>query len=183
MIGALTYASVAVLLGWVAYALAGLVAPVNVALIAGALIGVLAVLVFRDTVAIRGFVAVLGPIGIVLPLLALRHAAAGMGVPVAPFGTMELLVFVVLYMGFIASSMGVIPVDLYRHGYAPIPVAVMVLALCAYGAMTGTLFIPLLAVLTQALWVMGWGSSNWFDHVTHALLVPIIFVVLILRLF
>lgn len=182
MIGALTYASVAVLLGWVVYALTGLFASVPVALVAGALVGALTVLVFRDTIAIRGFVAVLGPIGIMLPLLALRHVAAGMGVPVAPFGTVELLIFVTLYMGFIASSMGVIPVDLYRYGYAPVPVAVMVLALCAYGALTGSLFIPVLAVAAQALWVAGWGSSNWFDHVTHALLVPIIFVVLILRL-
>lgn len=183
MIGALTYASVAILLGWVVYALVGLFTTVPVALIAGGVAGLLSVLVFRDTIAIRGFVALLGPIGIVLPLLALRHAAAGAGVAVAPFGTAELLVFVLLYMGFIAASIGVLPVDLYRHGYAPLPVAVMVLALCAYGALSGNLFIPFLAVSGQALWVMGWGSSNWFDHVTHALLVPVIFVVLILRLF
>ena len=183
MIGALTYASVAILLGWVAYALAGFFVPMPVALVAGVVIGVLSVLVFRDTVAIRGFVAVLGPIGIVLPLLALRHAAAGAGVTVAPFGTLELLIFVLLYMGFIASSMGVVQLDLYRYGYAPVPVAVMVLALCAYGAFSGNIFIPALAVLGQALWVMGWGSSNWFDHVTHALLVPVIFIVLVLRLF
>lgn len=183
MIGALTYASVAVLLGWVVYALTGLFASAPVALIAGVAVGLLSVLVLRDTVAIRGFVAVLGPIGIILPVLALRHAAAGMGMPIAPFGTIELLVFVILYMAFIATSMGVIPVDLYRLGYGPIPVAMMVLALCAYGALTGNLFIPVVAVAGQALWVMGWGSSNWFDHVTHALLVPIIVVVLILRLF
>lgn len=183
MIGALTYASVAILLGWIAYALTGLFAPVPVALIAGVVVGVLSVLVFRDSVAVRGFIAVLGPIGIVLPLLALRQMAAGVGLPVTPFGTVELLVFVLLYMAFIATAMGVLPVDLYRLGYTPVPVAVMVLALCACGALTGNLFIPFLAVIGQALWVMGWGSSNWFDHVTHALLVPIIFVVLIARLF
>ena len=53
MIGALTYASVAILLGWVAYALTGLFASVPVALIAGGVIGALSVLVFRDTIAIR----------------------------------------------------------------------------------------------------------------------------------
>jgi hypothetical protein len=42
-------------------------------------------------------------------------------------------------------------------------------------------FLPLVAVLGQALWLMGWGSSNWFDHVLHAVLVPVTTVVLILR--
>lgn len=183
MIGVLTYASVAIVLGWIAYALTGLFASFPVALIAGGMIGAACVIFLRDTVAIRGFIAVLGPVGIVLPLLALRHVAAGAGLPVAPFGTVELLVFVLAYAGFLATSMGVIPVDLYRLGYAPVPVAVMVLALCAYGALSGNAFIPLVAVLGQALWVMGWGSSNWFDHVTHTILVPVIFVVLLLRLF
>lgn len=182
MIGLLTYASVAVLLGWIVYALTGLFASAKIALIAGGLIGALGVILFRDTLPIRGFVAVLGPIGIVLPLLALRHAAAGAGVAVTPFGTVELLVFVLLYMAFLATAMGVIPADIYRIGYAPVPVAIMVLALCAYGLVTGNVFVPLVAVLGQALWVMGWGSSNWFDHITHALLVPVILVVLILRL-
>ncbi|WP_299848027.1 hypothetical protein [uncultured Roseovarius sp.] len=183
MIGVLTYASVAILLGWVVYALTGLFATAKVALIAGGVIGALSVILFRDTIVVRGFVAVLGPIGIMLPLLALRHAAAGAGVAIPSFGTVELLLFLLGYMVFLATAMGVIPVDLYRFGYAPVSVAIMVLALCGYGALTGNVFIPLVAVLGQALWVMGWGSSNWFDHVTHALLVPILFVVLTLRLF
>ena len=139
MISALTYASVAILLGWVAYATTGLVISSTIALIIGAAVGGLAVLVFRDTIVVRGVIAVLGPIGIVLPLLALRHVAAGLGVTVAPFGTLELLVFVLVYMGFIATSMGVIPLDIYRLGYAPLPVGVMVLAMCLYGALTGSL--------------------------------------------
>jgi hypothetical protein len=62
-----------------------------------------------------------------------------------------------------------------------VPVAVMVLAVCAYGLWSGTLFLPLVAVLGQALWVAGLGSSNWFDHVLHAGLVPVAGVVLILQ--
>ena len=182
MIGVLTYASVAIVLGWVAYALAGFVASVPAALIAGGLIGAASVIFLRDTIAIRGFIAVLGPVGIVLPMLALRHVAAGAGMPVAPFGTVELVIFALLYAGLVATSMGVIPVDIYRLGYAPVPVAVMVLTLCAYGALSGSFFIPLVAVLGQGLWVMGWGSSNWFDHVTHALLGPVVVVVLLSRL-
>jgi len=40
----------------------------------------------------------------------------------------------------------------------------------------------LVAVAGQALWVAGRGSSNWFDHVLHALLLPVAGVVLILHM-
>ncbi len=183
MIGFLTYASVAILLGWVAYALMVFFVTTPVALIAGGVIGALGVVFLRDTIAIRGIIAVLGPIGIMVPMLALRHMAVGAGINVTPFGTPELIVFVLAYMGFLAASMGVLAVDLYRLGYLPVPVGIMVLACCAYGALTGNLFIPLVAVMGQAAWVMGWGSRNWFDHVLHALLVPIVLTVLITRLF
>ena len=83
---------------------------------------------------------------------------------------------------FLASAMGVLPVDLYRLGYAPGPVAAMVLAVCGYGLWSGALFLPLVAVAGQALWVAGRGSSNWFDHVLHALLLPVAGVVLILHM-
>lgn len=182
MIEALTSVFVAILTGWIIYALAGFAVSVPVAVILGAVIGGLSVLIFRDTLVVRGIVALLGPIGIVVPMLALRHVAVGMSVPLPAFGTPELLVFLVAYVGFLAAAMGVLPVDLYRFGYAPVPVAIMVLALCAYGALSGNFFVPLVAVAGQALWVAGWGSSNWFDHVLHASLVPVVMVVLVLRL-
>ncbi len=182
MIGALTSVFLAILIGWMVYALAGFAVSAPVALSLGVVIGVLSVLMFRDTLPVRGAVALLGPIGVVLPLLALRHVAAGVSMPLPAFGMAELLVFLVAYMGFLAASMGVLPVDPYRLGYAPVPVGIMVLGLCAYGAMSGNFFVPLVAVAGQALWVAGWGSSNWFDHVLHASLVPVVIVVLVLRL-
>lgn len=182
MTGILTSLWLAILLGWAGYAVLGTVISAPVAAGLGGLAGVLAVLAFRDTVALRGLVAVLGPIGVVLPLLALRHAGAGLGLPVQSFPTTGLVAFLLAYLLFLAASMGVLPADPYRLGYAPLPVAVMVLALCALGAVQGSLFLPLLAVLAQALWVAGWGSSNWFDHVLHATLVPVVAVVLIGRL-
>jgi len=118
-----------------------------------------------------------------LPFIILRQMAAHLGAPVQPFGGMELLVFLALYTGFLATAAGAIPVDFYRLGYAPIPVAGIVLALCAYGFLQGVIFVPLLAVTGQAMWVMGWGSSNYFDHVLHPVLVPAVVLVLALRLF
>ncbi|WP_111732120.1 hypothetical protein [Roseovarius amoyensis] len=176
-------AALAVLSGWVAFALAGWIAPPGLSAGLGALAGAGVVLAFRDSVAVGGAIALLAPFGVMLPALALRHVAVRLGVPMPGFATWELVAFLVLYTGFLAAAFGVIPVDAYRLGYAPLPVAVMVLVLCAYGFVTGNWFIPLIAVLGQAAWVIGWGSSNWFDHVLHVVMWPLTVVVLVARLF
>lgn len=177
----LSNAALAVMIGWVAFALAGLTLTPPLAAALGAVLGLGAVLLFHGSLALGALIALLAPFGVLLPALALRHAAAALGLPIQPFSTTELLVFLILYTAFLAAATGAIPVDLYRWGYAPIPVALMVLALCCYGALTGSLFVPLVAVLGQAVWALGWGSSNWFDEVSHAMLVPILVIVLITR--
>ncbi len=164
--------ALALVMAWVGFVIAG---PLGVGALA------LAVVLLRGWLPVAGLMALLAPLGVMLPALALRQMAAGMGVAVIPFGSAELVVFLLAYLVFLASAMGMIRVDLYRLGYAPVPVAMMVLAFCGYGALTGQVFLPLVAVLGQALWVMGVGSSNWFDHVLHAVLVPMTIVVLILR--
>lgn len=182
MSAALSSAALAVLIGWAVMMLCGVVLSAPLALAAGAGAGAVAVTLFAHSLPVTGLMALLAPFGVMLPALALRHVAAQLGVTVQPFGTMELLIFLVLYTGFLAAAMGALPVDLYRYGYAPVPVALMVLAVCAYGYATGSLLLPLVAVLGQAVWVLGWGSSNWFDEVTHALLVPVLIIVLVQRL-
>ncbi len=178
----LTSAGLAVILGWIAFALGGLALSPPLAAALGAALGLGAVLLFHGSLALGAVIAVLAPFGVMLPALALRHAGAKLGLPVQPFSTTELLIFLALYTAFLATATGAIPVDLYRLGYAPVPVALMVLALCVCGALTGSLFVPLVAVLAQVVWVLGWGSSNWFDEVTHAALVPVLVIVLITRL-
>jgi len=128
-------------------------------------------------------VALLAPFGAMLPALALRDVAVRLGLPVPGFATWELAAFLVLYTGFLAAAFGLVPADVYRLGYAPVPVAATVLGLCAYGFATGNWFLALIAVLGQAAWVMGWGSSNWFDHVLHVLMWPLAVAVLVTRLF
>lgn len=176
-------AALAILLGWVVFALAGLAVAAPVAAGLGAVSGAVLVVLFRDTVALGGAVALLAPFGVMLPALALRHAAIRLGVPMEPFATWEIAVFLVAYTAFLASAFGVIPLELYRLGYAPLPVAAMVLAVCAYGFVTGNWFLPLVAVLGQAAWVLGWGSSNWFDYVLHVLMWPVAVVALLGRIF
>ncbi|HEY9038461.1 MAG TPA: hypothetical protein VIN05_05920 [Roseovarius sp.] len=173
----------ALLLGWMAWGALSLGLELPVSLTLGLALGVLCAAIFRDTLPLRGLIAVLGPVGIVLPLLILRQMAAHLGAPVQPFGSVQLVIFVALYIAFLASAAGAIPVDIYRLGYAPWPVAIMALVLCALGLWQGALFLPVLAVAAQAIWVMGWGSSNWFDHVLHPMLIPAALIVLVLRLF
>ncbi|HKL46605.1 MAG TPA: hypothetical protein VJ906_10240 [Roseovarius sp.] len=182
MIGFLAGLGLAVILGWLAFVVLGWVVAAPLSVWVGGATGALVVLVARNTLPLRGMVALLAPFGVMLPALALRHMTMGAGLPVVPFATLEILVFLVLYVAFLTSAIGLVRLDAYRIGYAPLPVAVMVLAVCLYGFLTGNWFLPLVAVLGQALWLSGWGSSNWFDHVTHVLLVPVALVVLILRL-
>ena len=177
----LTTLSLATLLAWLAFAGLSLVAGATVAVPAGALIGLACALALRGTVGIAGAVALLAPFGVMLPALAARQMAMRLGVEFPAFTTTELSVFLAVYLYFLASAFGVVPGDLYRLGYAPVPVAAMVLALCAYGAWSGNWFIPLVAVAGQLGWVMHWTSSNWFDTITHVLLVPMVVIVLILR--
>ena len=182
MTGALEWLGLAVVMGWVGHALIGSWAGPDVALGLGLAVGALTLLA-RRTRPLAGLMALMSPLGVMLPALALRQVAAASGVPVETFGTWDMVVFLLAYLGFLASVLGVVPVDIYRLGYAPVPVAVMVLVVCAYGLWSGNLFLPLVAVLGQAFWVAGCGSSNWFDHVLHAGLVPVAGVVLILRVF
>ncbi|MFD0860350.1 hypothetical protein [Roseovarius aquimarinus] len=183
MTGALTLIWLASLTGWLAWLILGLGMQAQIAVPLGLALGLVAAILLRDTLPLRGAVALLGPIGAVLPFVILRQMAGDLGLPIAPFGSLELLVFLGLYTAFLASAAGALPVDLYRLGYAPIPVAAFVLALCAHGLAQGMVFVPLLAVTGQAMWVMGWGSSNYFDHILHPALVPAVALVLLLRLF
>lgn len=173
--------ALAIVLGWTGFALAGLWAgPVGASMAGGAVTAL--VLALRSNIVVAGAMALLSPLGVMLPALALRDVAATWGLPVVPFGTTELMIFITAYATFLASAMGVLPVDLYRLGYAPRPVAAMVLMVCGYGLVSGTLFLPLAAVAGQALWLARLGSSNWFDHVLHVVLLPVGVVALLLQM-
>ena len=182
MTGVLAHAALAVLIAWVIWALGSFALAPLPAIALGTGIGLATILVFSHSLPIGALIAVLAPFGVMLPALALRHMGSGLGLPVTAFSTPELLIFLVAYLAFLAAAMGVIPFDLYRYGYAPIPVAVMVLAVCLYGAATANPFLPLVAVTGQLVWATGWSSSNWFDQMLHVALIPVVVTVLIQRL-
>lgn len=173
--------SLALIAGWALWGLVSLVLPLWLALPAGFAAGAALVLGLRHRAGIGGPMAVLDPIGIVLPLLILHRVALATGLPVPAFATGEILLFLVLYFPFLAAALGVLPVDLYRQGYRPGPVAALALLLCLYGLVSGNWVVALIAVCSQLLWLLKIGSSNYFDHITHAALVPVAAVALIVR--
>jgi len=170
-------------MGWLVFWFAGLFASPLGALIWAIVIAGVAVTALWDSVPVAGAMAVLAPFGVMLPALALRHVLVQFGMPVPGFSSLEIGIFLLVYMVFLLTAFGVIPADLYRYGYAPWPVAGMVLAVCFYALVTGNWFLAGVAVFGQLAWVMGWGSSNWFDMMLHVLLVPVAVVTFILRLF
>jgi len=182
MTGLGALAALAVVLGWAVFALAGWVVPPALAAGIGAATGAGLVLAFRDSAGLGGAVALIAPMGMMLPALALRDVAVRLGVPVPGFSTWEIAAFLALYTAFLATAFGAIPVEVYRLGYAPVPVAAMVLASCGWGLVSGNWLVALVAVLAQAAWATGQGSDNWFDHVLHVALWPVAAVVLAGRL-
>ena len=181
MTGAVTHLFIAILAAWTIAGLSGYLLPMTVALALGALVG-FAALIFPKNPVSRGLIAILDPVGVVLPLLALRHMAGWFGLSGYAFSATELTVFLIVFVLFLAAATDKLPFDPYRLGYSPIPVALVVLAICLIGAVQGSFFLPALAVLAQVLWVLRWGSSNYFDHILHATLVPVVLIELIGRL-
>ncbi len=174
--------ALACVIAWMCWGLLSLFMGGLPALVAGALMGGGAATFLRHNMVVRGIMALFDPIGIVLPLLIVGQALRTLGLPLPEFAALELVLFLILYVAFLATVFGVVPSDPYRYGYHPKPVAVVVLLLCAYGVLTGNWMVPLIAVAGQAMWVFKIGSSNYFDHILHATLVPVALVTLIARM-
>ena len=168
-------------LGWMAWYVLSLGMAMPSSLLLAAAVGLLTLRFLRHTVVVRGVMAVLDPIGIVIPILIVWQGLGTLGVPFAPFAVLELLIFLALYVAFLATSFGVIPGDPYRWGYHAAPVAGLSLGLCIYALITGTWIIAVIAVAGQAMWVFKQGSSNYFDHILHATLVPVAVIALLAR--
>lgn len=125
-----------------------------------------------------GMIALFAPFGVLLPALAIRSITRSLGVRVMPFHWAELLIFLLIYGFFIASSAGALPFDLYHLGYAPTGAAGLSLALCLWGMVRNSLFLPITSLVSLALWQAGLGSSNAFDNLTHLALLPLALIAL-----
>lgn len=130
-------------------------------------------------------IAVLAPLGVVLPGLALQDIwlRCRDTAQTRRFSTIELTLFAGLYAGFLAASIGVVSFDPYRVFYDPVAGAVLAFFACGYALWRGHVALAVMVVLGQLAWALGLGSSNFIDHVAHVLLVPVIAVILTKRAF
>lgn len=178
----LTDATLALILAWLGWGVVSIFAAPLIGVPLGLAMGAGAIFYLRGSMALRGLVAVLEPMGIVLPILILRHMLGALGVPFEPFGGLELFFFLLVYLPFLLCAFDLLPFDPYRVGYRALPVAGVALAICLYALLSGHWVLALIAVAGQGLWVFKLGSSNYFDHVVHVSLVPVAFVLLIVRM-
>lgn len=128
------------------------------------------------------WVAILAPFGAVLPAVALQNIIAKCKVYTPPvYPIHEMVLVLILYTAFLSASLGVFTFDPYRYGYSPIFGGITAFVTCGYALWRGYYFVAGAIVLGQIAWVFDVGSSNYFDHITHALLVPVISVTLVKR--
>jgi len=166
---------------WVLFQGLRLFLPLRMALGCALALGVLPYLLVPHVPAFAMIIAVFAPFGVLLPVLAVQSLMRTTGVAVPRFATRELLLGLVCYVAFLSASLGVFDWDPYRLGYTPHWGGGIAVLIAAYGALRGHVGLSLAALLGQVLWMLDIGSSNYFDHISHALMVPILVVVLVQR--
>ena len=179
MTGAYATLGLVLVLGWCVWRLGRRWWP-GVGGIAAGLI-VAAAFVFLGGQASAVTMAVLAPLGAVLPALALRDMAAGAGHPSPRLPSVDLAVVGALHAVFLAAAMGAVRFDPYRFGYDPAWGSVFALCCIAYLAWRRQAVLAAAVLVGQALWIGDVGPSNMADHALHMLLVPIVLIVLLGR--
>lgn len=125
-------------------------------------------------------IAIFAPLGALLPALALQNIARKFNLykPVA-YPVYELILVLIIYVAFLSASIGVFSFDPYRYGYNPTLGSIIAFVTCCYALWRGYIFIAGALILGQIAWALGVSSSNYFDHITHVMLVPVILTTLI----
>jgi len=118
-------------------------------------------------------VAILAPFSFLLPALALRDVFGRTWIELAPFQVTDVILALIVSALFIAASIGMFPVDPYRTGYGPLVPAAVSLVGILWALWRQHFFILVALLAAQITWSFGFLSSNFFDLIFHALLVPI----------
>lgn len=181
MTGLFEAAAAGILVSWCLYRLVGLFLPRIPALLVAGAVGFIPFFAFPELPFYAMIMAVFAPFGLLLPILAVQSGLRDFGVPINRFATFDLIVILILYLGFISASVGVVAWDPYRYGYVPIWGGSVALLFCLYGVLRGHLGVCLASLGGQILWMMDVSSSNYFDHVSHLMIIPVITVCLIRR--
>jgi len=170
-----------VLVSWCLYRLLHLVLPKLPAVAVSVVAGFVPFIIFPELLFYSMIIAIFAPFGLLLPMAAVQGFFRDFGYPVNRFATVDLVIVLILYLIFVSASVGVVTWDPYRYGYDPVWGGFVALILCLYGMLREHLGIVIIALAGQFLWMLGIGSSNFFDHVSHVLIIPVILVCLFQR--
>ena len=117
-------------------------------------------------------VAVLAPMGFMIPALIGRDIAAGFGAPVTPLGVWDVGLALVVCTALTLATLGFLHVDLYRLGYLPFSGSLIALLAIAYCLFRRHFWLAAVLLAGQAVWVADIGSTNLFDYIGHLLIIP-----------
>ncbi len=126
-------------------------------------------------------VAVLAPIGFLLPALAIRDVLGRTALKVAPFSVVDVVLIMCAMTWYIAASIGVFAFDPYRLGYTAVAPGVLAACCLVWALLRGHFIVAIAVIASQAAWGFGWSGPNFFDNLLHALIVPICFVWIVKR--
>lgn len=181
MTGAYEAIAAGVVVGWCVYWLLLFFTPRKLAVAVSVLIGFGPFIFLPELLFYSMIIAVFAPFGLILPIVAGQGILRELGYPVKKFASIDLVIILTVYTVFISASVGVFAWDPYRYGYSPAGGGAVAALLCLYGILRQHPGVCIAAIGGQCLWMSDIGSSNYFDHVGHVLLIPIIFVCLVRR--
>jgi hypothetical protein len=118
------------------------------------------------------WIATLEPFGVMLPALCLRSSARKVGWQDEAVPSVDKLVLAGLMSVVIAGSFGVLPVFPYGWFYAGIGPAALAVGLALWALWRRQIVVLIAVTLGQVLWLLDVGSSNFYDHVAHLVLIP-----------
>lgn len=161
----------AILLGWCASRLLMLALPDRRAVWVGYGGAGMIILFAHHTMPLGFFVALFAPFGVLLPALALQNSARVFGFNASRYRRRDIIVFLAIYLAFLAASAGVVDWHPYSYGYDAFGAAVVALVLAVFALWRGYVVVLAVVVTAQILWLAGIGSSNFFDQISHVLLI------------
>lgn len=119
------------------------------------------------------WIATFEPFGTLLPGVCLAASAKRAKLwRYPPISRVEKLCAAVLIMCVAVGTLDVFGPVSYAWFYAGWAPAALACALAFWAAWRGQMHVLICVVLAQVFWLMDVGSSNFFDHLSHALLVP-----------
>lgn len=150
-----------------------------IAVFVGYLFAIVVLLLLRETSPILMFFAIFSPIGVVLPAIAIQNSLKTIGFQFVQFSRIEIATVFVLFLAYILASIGFVNWDPYRYGYSAVGVGIVSITISTYCFIRGHIVLLAAIFISQILWYLEIGSSNYYDNIGNMLLIPILPLVLL----